>query len=308
VALKRSLAVAFVGAFALALYGAGCGSGGGMGGSAGAGGSAGRGGAKGAAGSRGMKGSGGAGGVSPSEGGIDGGDGGSCTPRSVSGMTFGLNPSARSQGMCTATQLMNIVNDCVDAPADASMTACGDLLMDAPTKACLDGCVLTAWTATPSFLDYTPTPWGGVFGMQWGSGTTAGKFEYPNFGGCIAAAAPGNPAAMKCATDYEEENECWLAACAAGCPVPSTTSPDHDTAFMAFSLCVSTAEATGGPCAKYVAAVSADCGSLATDSGPLGACFDAIHVFDTSAPLTEQARAIGEVVEVVCGPAADGGG
>jgi hypothetical protein len=210
--------------------------------------------------------------------------------------------------MCTATQIMNIVSDCVDAEDASAAAACNTILMDPATKQCLDGCVLTAWTGSTSLLVYTPAPWGAVFGMQWGTGSGAGTFEYPNLGGCIAAAAPDNPAAIQCATDYEEENECWLAACAPGCPIPAATSPDHEAALMAFSLCVSAAEGKGGSCEKYEAAIAAGCPGLTTSAGPLGECFDAINVFNSGASLSAQAQAIGEVIDVVCGSSADGGG
>jgi hypothetical protein len=321
---KKSVGVlAFGSALTIALYGVGCGGSGkgSGGGSSGSGGSTGSGsggthgsgsggstgsGSGGTHGSGGSKGSGGTMGIV----GFDGGDTGSpmtCSPASVTSFTGSLNTSAIGAGMCTATQITNIINDCINQ-TDAMSTACTDLLADTATKTCYQMCINTPWTADTSGATFMPPTagWGAQWYMTWGTGTNLGFFEQPNIGGCYAAAG-----ATACATAWEENQECWMQACAANCPLPPNTDPSFPAAQNAISGCIKTTETGSGGCVSYGSKITSACmSSMGADSGLVGMCNDAVNIlFATTPPtLAKVVQAYTELFTVVCGPPAGGGG
>ena len=317
---KKSVGVvAFGSAFAIAVYGVGCGSGStkGTGGSTGSGGAtgSGSGGTHGAGGthgtgsggthgtSGGSKGSGGTMGIT----GFDAGEGGGgmCAPASLTGFTPSLNISANPAGMCTSTQITNIINDCINQQ-DAASTACTDLLADTATKTCYQSCINTPWTADTSGATFMPPTagWGAQWYMTWGSGTTAGFFEQPNIGGCFAAAG-----ATACATAWEENQECWMQACGAACPLPPQTDPSYTTASNAISACITATETGSGACLTYGNMITSACKSSTGDAGLVGMCNDAVNIlFNSKSTFPQIVSAFTELFTVVCGPPASGGG
>jgi hypothetical protein len=313
--------VAFGSAVALALYGVGCGSSS-PGGGAGSGGAAGSGkGGSTGSGSGGTTGSGSGGSHGSGSGGTtgispfpDGGsDAGSCKPGSLAGFTPGLNTSGISAGMCTNAEIATIVTACF--LSTSTETTCGALTTAEMT--CLHSCIVTDWTSATSGLTYAAAPWGALIAVEWGTGTTAGIAEFNNVGGCYAAAAPTNPDATKCETDYQEAEECFLQACATNCPLPAQSSSDYTAAATALQNCIYDVipEKGSGICSSYGTAVNTDCAVFGSpdagiaDSGAVGACNDALAIFQLAKPTDAQlTHAYNEFFGTICGTGPGDGG
>jgi hypothetical protein len=238
-----------------------------------------------------------------------------CSPGSLASFKPAINASAESAGGCTAKVIGEIIYACYAPLADASATACNDLLTSSSAAlTCFQGCLETPWTAASPDLTYSTTPWGATWFVEWGSGVNAGLSVNVNIGGCYAAAAPTDKTAQKCAKDLEEGQECYLQACATNCPVtcdPATdatctaSSSAYTSSVTAFNACASAT--ISGECATYFTAANTDCASLTgSDGGPIGQCNDAINVlFSSTTPThTDLVRAWTELFTVVCGPAA----
>jgi hypothetical protein len=232
-----------------------------------------------------------------------------CEPGSVSSVTFGLNPSAASAGMCTPALISEIVDNCLGGDPDAGTTTCNDLLQpNTPVYTCFYDCVTVDWTGSTSATNYLSTPWGGIINLP--SSIPGGDFQSLNVGGCIVAAAGGNAAATACAADIEEDLECDLEACGANCPLPAETDPTYDEATSAFYNCFNVADptsGTGGECSKYSTAINTDCSA---DSGPVAAAFNTCVglagndgvINDPSSSLADYVQAWNQYLNLVCGP------
>jgi hypothetical protein len=248
-----------------------------------------------------------------SEGSDGGVDAAVCEPGSVSGVKFGLNPSAASAGKCTSEDITTIVNDCFGGSPDAGTTACNDILVaHTPIYTCFYSCITLDWSS--SAAGYASTPWGALLNILSSGG---GVSQYLNIGGCIVAAGGGNAAATTCGEDYEKDLECDLQACGANCSVPETSDPATDTAYQAaenaLNACISTADpnsATGGECSKYSAAINTDC---ASDSGPVGSAFNTCvtlgsTINDPNSSSADFVQAVNQFFNILCSPGASDGG
>jgi hypothetical protein len=216
--------------------------------------------------------------------GNDSGTGGNClTPSSVAGLV----PSGRGipTGLCSPTQIENIVNDCFGGDPDASASACSDLQSGSTAYANCFGCISTSWSRD-----------------KWGALVIANNQEFLNTGGCFVAADPSN---TKCATDLQEQLECEIYACQANCPVPALTAGADPTAIaafddatMLFGECQGTADNSG--CAKYVAAVNTDC-PLDAGTGALNNCLNDITALEsTTTTAVQLAAATQDYFNTIC--------
>jgi hypothetical protein len=230
-----------------------------------------------------------------------------CEPGSLTGFTPALNPSAITAGMCTAKQIVDIVNVCFSAKADAG-SACESLLADSATKQCFTGCVSTEWTAAASGTTYTPSPWGGLLYTL-----NPGQTTYIDLGACIVQAAPAEKSAQTCGKDYEELVECALSACAANCSVPLTTGdcstdPACEAAETALYSCMEATMSSG--CKKYNDAVTADCAPLMdAGSGLVSDCVRDVGIIESvSADAGVESAALIQYLDIIClGGLPDGG-
>jgi hypothetical protein len=247
------------------------------------------------------------------EGGSSGGGGSGadanemCDPGSVTGVKFGLNPSAASAGMCTPALIETIVDDCFGGDPDAGTDTCNQILQPhTAVFACYYNCVEVDWTGSAA-QNYMSTPWGGFPNLIYPSG---GSFGFFNSGGCILAAGGGNAAVTTCAEDFEEDLECDLQACGANCPLPAQNDPTFNEAATALINCIGAADpppdAGVGECSKYSAAINADCSA---DSGPVaaavnlcGGLFNGIN--DQTSSLADFVQAWNQYLNLVCVPAA----
>ena len=142
----------------------------------------------------------------------------------------------------------------------------------------------------------------------------AGFWDNLNVGGCYEAAAPGDPNATKCATDLQEEVECYMTACEANCPVTcnpaisgcTASASDFMTSQNNLIGCFNAVlPGTGsGLCDKYGTAAQTDCASFTADSGPVGMCNDAINtLYSTGTPSAAAIKkAWTEMFTVICLP------
>jgi hypothetical protein len=263
-------------------------------------------------------GGGGAGGGATTDGGDSDAGVEMCEPGSVTGVKFGLNPSAASAGMCTPALIETIVDDCLGGDPDAGTDTCTQILQPhTAVYSCFYNCVSVNWTSSSTLSNYASTPWGGILNLLYASG---GGFEPLNLGGCILAASGGNAAATTCAEDVEADLECDLQACGANCPLPAPTDPSFNEATTALTDCFGAADPmsdTGGECSKYSAAVAADC---LADSGPVAAAVNlctglSSTINDPGSTLADYVQAWNQYLSLLCGPAAasdagkaDGGG
>jgi hypothetical protein len=243
---------------------------------------------------------------------LDGGgsDGGMememCQPGSVTGVKFGLNPSAASADMCTPALIETIVDDCLGGDPDAGTDTCGDILVQhTPLYACFYNCVSVDWTSSSTPSSYASTPWGGILNLI---SPIGGAYEPLNLGGCVLAAGGGNAAVMKCAEDIEVDLECDMQACGANCPLPASTDPNYGPAATALDNCFGVADPSdaGGECSKYSAAINADC---SPDSGPVAAAVNlcgglTATINDPASSLADYVQAWNKYLNLICGPAA----
>src|SRR5580658_7113195 len=92
---------------------------------------------------------------------LDGGgsDGGMememCEPGSVTGVKFGLNPSAAAAGMCTPALIETIVDDCLGGDTDAGTDTCTQILQPhTAVYSCFYNCVSVNWTSSSTLSNY----------------------------------------------------------------------------------------------------------------------------------------------------------
>lgn len=185
-----------------------------------------------------------------------------CTPGPVDLKSFGRHPTPAHT--CSPGQLSTLVVACLGSSSTTS--TCDAAQGSITEKSCVD-CIYTPATASawgPTLLVSPP-------------GATNLFVPLPNFGGCIAQ-TDTSPAGQKCALDFQELQECEVAACVSRCRVNGVEDlAGRDALFGTLSGssltggCFQAADAT--VCSAISNAGDKDCTDAVLD-GPSNLCFE----------------------------------